>query len=269
MRKLLLALFAALLPFAGAVSAQTLHPLEAKDIAWKKRPNADEMAGNFPAAARHQGLAGWVVIECLTEATGDLKACQVLGEAPANVGFGDAGLAMAQYFTLDPRKMTPELLAGGVLTIPLYMQTPDGAQRPMPPRTDLAGDPSALLLPSKGGNFPCPTAADPAQTCRAHTFAWRERPGRAATAPFVRAAAATPAMTAMLCPLGAEIKMDLCAPASPAEPSQIAAMNGLLALFKAPTETREKVSAKEGFALIQFNWPALKRAVDTSVWTRP
>jgi hypothetical protein len=254
---------------SGMASAQALHPLEAKDLAWRKRPNGDDMARYFPIEARNRELPGWVIIECLTEEKGDLKDCQVLNETPTGVGFGDAGLALAKFFKLDARKMAPELLAGGVLTIPILMQTPDGVSRPLPPRNDLAGDPSALLIPAKGGNIPCPAVSNPEQACLAHAFSWSERPGLKATAPFIRAAASTPSMTAMLCRIGGDMKLDQCVQASPAKPSQVAAMNGLLPLFKAPYETREKVSAKNGFALVQFDWQALKRAVDTSVHTRP
>lgn len=252
----------------GTASAQALHPLKPDGALWKTRPNADQMAEYYPAEARRKEVSGWSVIECQTQTTGDLKDCLVLGEAPAGLGFGAAGLKLSQYFKMDPRKASAEVLAGGVVTIPILMQTPDGARTQTPAFDVSAGQPSVLLTAAKGGNLPCPSSAAPTQTCIAHRFSWAAHPGIVETAPLIRAASASPETTRLICPIGADMKLTGCMLAGQADPSQIKAMDDLLPMFTAPTEAEDKAPAKNGFVLMQFDWPALKHAVETSVLTR-
>lgn len=250
---------------SGTTNAQTLHALPSTGLAWRAKPNGNDIARYYPEKAQRAGLSGWTVIECLTEPTGDLKGCQVLGESPVGGEFGFAGLALSKLFKLDASKIAPEMLIGGVATIPIVL-TFDG--KPGALRNDLAGGPSVLLTPSATGATPCPTPTTPRQTCEPHRFAWAERPTIVETASFVRAAAASPATTAVICPIGADMKLHGCMKAGAADPSQTAAMNGLLPLFTAPPAAEDKALAKDGFVLVQFDWPALKHAVETSVLTR-
>ena len=249
----------------GGAGAQTLHPLPSMGLPWKAKPNGNDIARYYPDRAARAGQAGWTVIECQTEATGAMKSCQVLGEAPAGADFGAAGLALSRLFKLDADKMAPEVLAGGVVTIPIMLVMNGG---PTMLRNDLAGGPSVLLTPSPKGATPCPTAAAPNQTCLSHRFIWAEAPTIVETASFVRAAAASPVTTTVICPIGGDMKLAGCMQAGTADPSQVVAMNGLLPLFKSPSEAQDKAPAKDGFILIQFDWPALKHAVETSVLTR-
>jgi hypothetical protein len=250
----------------GAASAQTLHPLPSRGLAWKAMPSANDITRYYPDKAQRAGLSGWAVIECLTETTGDLKSCQLLGEAPAGADFGAAALRLSRLFKLDVSKVAPETLSGGVVTIPIVL-TLDGKPRGL--RNDLAGGPSVLLTPSAKGATPCPTAAAPSQTCEPHRFEWAERPTITESAPFVRGAAGSPTLTAVICPIGADMKLSHCIQAGSADPTQVAAMNQLLPLFTAPPQAEDKALARDGFVLVQFDWPALKRAVETSVLTRP
>lgn len=253
----------------GEANAQALHAI-AKDpsisLAWSRKPNANDMAAAYPQKAQREAKAGWAVIECQTSPTGDFKDCRVLGEAPADYGFGAAALKLAPKFKLDPEKSDPADLNGGVLAIPIVMLTPTGA--PVPPRDYLAGDPSALLTPSTKGSAACPTQTAPAQTCSVHKFTWATRPRLEETAALVRAASALPAATTVLCPIGANMKLTRCTLAEEADPSQIAAITGLIPMFTAPGQTDDKTATQDGFAVVQFNWTALKRAVDASALTK-
>jgi hypothetical protein len=259
-----LALLTALVALLGGpASAQALHAIPT-GFSWRLKPSGDDIARVYPNKARLENKFGWTVIECQTEPTGDIRDCLVLGESPAGYGFGEAGLKLARRFQLDTKKTAPTELTGGVVTIPIMM-TMDGS---LPLRNTLAGDQSVLLSPSANGVTLCPTDVAPGQKCRSHRFVWATRPSLVETAPFVRSAGARPATTAVICPIGEDMRLRACTQAGPADPSQIAAMNGLIPLFAAPPQADDKTPAKDGFALIQFDWPALKLAVETSVLTK-
>lgn len=191
----------------------------------------------------------------------------MLGEAPTDYGFGAAAMKLMPKFKLDPKKNDPAELAGGVVAIPIVLLTPTGA--PIPPRDALAGDPAVLLTPAAKGSAPCPTPAAPAQTCGVHPFTWETRPRLAEIAALVRGAATVPASTTVLCPIGADMKLKGCKLTGEADPSQVAAITGLIPLFTAPARTDDKASTEDGFALVQFNWASLKRAVEASALTAP
>ncbi len=259
---------AALLTASNAV-AQQLHPIPnspGSTLVWRAKPSADDMATYYPPKARRAERGGWAVIECQTLATGDMKDCLVLGESPKDFGFGDAALKLSAKFKLDPAKNDPATLAGGVVAIPILMLTPSDSA--VPPRDYLAGEPSVLLTTTPKGSAPCPTTDSPGQGCSVHRFSWVQRPSLPETADLVRRAAATPERTTVLCPIAADMKLRGCSPNGPADPTQVEAVSGLIPLFTAPTQAEDKTPTKDGFVVVQFNWPALKHAVETSVLTR-
>lgn len=253
----------------GAASAQALHaiPSDPKgNLVWRMKPKAADIATIYPPKAQREEKAGWAIVECQTQASGDLTDCRVLGEAPADYGFGAAAMKLTPKFKLDPGNNDPAELAGGVVAIPIVLLTPTGA--PVPPRDYLAGEPAVMLTPAPKGATPCPTASDPAQTCGAHKFIWDKRPRLAETAALVRAAGIAPASTTVVCPIGADMKLPRCQLIGEADPSQVAAITGLIPLFTAPAQTDDKQATQGGFALIQFNWASLKRAVEASALTK-
>lgn len=251
-----------------AASAQTLHAIPSDPkatLVWRTKPNGNDIAAIYPQKAQREEKAGWAIVECQTQVSGDLKNCRILGEAPADYGFGAAAMKLMPKFKLDPKKNDPAELEGGVVAIPIVLLTPKGA--PVPPRDALAGEPSVLLTPDANGSAPCPTPTAPAQTCGVHPFTWTARPRLSETAALVRGAAAAPASTTVICPIGADMKLKGCTLTGPADPSQVTAITGLIPLFTAPAQTDDKTSTRDGFALVQFNWASLKRAVDASALT--
>lgn len=266
--KLWIVLLGALL-IGGAASAQQLHALPngpGSPLVWRAKPSANDMAAYYPPKAQRAERAGWAVIECQTLVTGDMKDCLLLGEAPKDFGFGDAALKLSSKFKLDPAKNDPAMLAGGVIAIPILMLTPSDSA--LPPRDYLAGEPSVLLTPKPNGATPCPTDDAPGRTCSVHKFSWNQRPSLAQTADLVRRAAATPERTTALCSIGVDMKLRGCMLDKASDPTQVAAVSELMALFTAPTQTDDKAPTTNGSVLVQFNWPALKQAVEASVLTR-
>lgn len=246
----------------SAAQAQTLHAVT--NVPWRAYPNGDQMAAAQPAKARRDGVvAGWTTLECQTEPNGRLKACQTLGEGPEGYDFGKAGLSLARHFQLDTGKAAPDAMTGGVVTFQLLFNMS------APLTNFLAGNPALVLTPDPKGQTPCPTEAAPQQTCKTHRFVWASRPSFVETAPFVRAAVATPATTTLICPITPDMKLTRCLQAGAADPSQVTAMTGLIPRFTVPAQADDKTPTKDTFILVQFHWPALKHAVETSVFTKP
>jgi hypothetical protein len=252
---------------AGGASAQTLHELTAKGLVWRMKPNGADIAQIYPPKAQREEKAGWAVAECLTLETGDLKDCKLLGEAPANYGFGEAALKLTPKFKIDAKKSDPGILKDGVIAIPIILLTP--VRSPVPLRDYLAGDPSTLLTIAPGGRgAPCPTEAAPTQKCVSHPFTWAQRPTIVETAALVRSVGDSASATAVLCDIGGDMRLSHCAQFGPANAAEIKAMAGLTPLFTAPAEADDKTSTRNGKILVQFNWPALRHAVETSALTR-
>lgn len=253
----------------GAASAQALHEVVSKDLVWRLKPTGEDMARAYPQKAQIAEQAGWVILECQTAANGEVKNCQILGEAPANFGFGAAGLKLASKFRIDVRKTDPEVLKGGVVTIPILMLTPTGA--PLPPRDYLAGQSAALLTvaPKGAGGIACATPSVPSQKCLMHPFAWTKSPSLREGAALVRAATEGPAVTALLCTIRADLKLEGCKPLGAPNASQEAAMTGLVDLFLSPDKADDLTPMAGNPVLVRFNWAALKQAVATSVLTNP
>lgn len=66
-----------------------------------KAPQAGQINGAFPSAARSSGVAsGSAAIRCTRHDDGSVGECSVISESPAQAGFGQAAISMAPYFRL-------------------------------------------------------------------------------------------------------------------------------------------------------------------------
>jgi hypothetical protein len=252
----------------GPADAQTLHALPT-GLAWRSKPTAEDMATFYPPKAQRAEQAGWATLECLTATTGEMKACQLLGEAPAGFGFGAAGLKLAAKFRIDATKIDPAMLEGGVVTIPISMVTPTGT--PMPPRDYLAGQPAALVTVATDratGDFPCPTAAAPDRQCRARPFKWRKSPSLVESASAVRSAKAATGHSTLTCRVQTDYSLTGCGTRE-TDPQRTAAMLALAAMLVAPEQADDQTPTVGRSVAIDFNWPSLLKAVETSVLTNP
>lgn len=91
-------------------------------------PTAEDFAREYPPAARDGGISGAAEIRCRANREGELTRCRVLSETPADAGFGDAALRMAQYFRVPPPE--PEMgrtASSPIVTIPLNFTITPGA----------------------------------------------------------------------------------------------------------------------------------------------
>lgn len=110
--KLAAALFAALplmISAAPALSDETpvrmVDPIFAQQPAWAVRKYGGPGLFFPEKADRGRLVTGTAVIQCVLAANGALDGCAVVSETPADYGFGDAALKMAERraLTATPR----------------------------------------------------------------------------------------------------------------------------------------------------------------------
>jgi TonB family protein len=89
---------------------------------WVSRPTGDDLARFYPAAAAKAKLEGKATIDCLVKIDGRLNNCSIRSESPAEAGFGQASLQLAQYFQMTPATLDGKPTAGGNVTIPINFQ---------------------------------------------------------------------------------------------------------------------------------------------------
>lgn len=69
---------------------------------WVVVPGYRELAPHNPVVARNQKINGTVLLACHGTVQKRLTGCRVVYESPKGYGFGDAGLASARSFRINP-----------------------------------------------------------------------------------------------------------------------------------------------------------------------
>jgi TonB family protein len=88
-------------------SAALAAPAEAtiETPRWIETATVAAAAAATPRLARFMALTGAARLRCRVEADATLSGCEVLGEAPAGLGFGAAAAALSRRYRLDYRLM--------------------------------------------------------------------------------------------------------------------------------------------------------------------
>ncbi|MDP3490656.1 MAG: TonB family protein [Phenylobacterium sp.] len=113
MRLTALALFVAL-AFWGAAAAQT--PATRPDVSadWLRQPTRSQLMAVFPTKALDKGMDGEATIGCKVSLQGALFECVVLSEKPAELGFGQAAIALTPQFLMKPAMKDGQPVVSGV-----------------------------------------------------------------------------------------------------------------------------------------------------------
>ena len=75
---------------AGIISAAPSPPDLIERPTWKIVPEASDVPRYYPDLAQRQGVEGWAAMLCRVAPEGQLTACVVEEEFPAELGFGQA-----------------------------------------------------------------------------------------------------------------------------------------------------------------------------------
>jgi protein TonB len=91
---------------------------------WILRPDGVDVMRFYPTAAKAAKLEGRATITCRVDGEGRLGKCQLINEAPAGAGFGDAALALADRFQMKPVDKNGMATAGQDVRIPFKFTLP-------------------------------------------------------------------------------------------------------------------------------------------------
>lgn len=133
---------AALAALASAAAVAAPNLITQPD--WIARPNGEDFSEAYPTLALAFEIGGKAIIRCEVDTLGKLQACEVLGETPAGLGFGDAALSMTAAFQIRPQSVNGLFVEGGDVRIPLRF-VPQRQEEPPPPPSS-PSSPRALEL---------------------------------------------------------------------------------------------------------------------------
>jgi TonB family protein len=100
---------------------------------WQQLPTAESLAEHYPQAGRMLDIEGYARVSCTVAASGALTDCKVDFEAPKDLGFGQAALAMSSEFRMRPQLVNGQPVAGGTVTVPIRFKLPTAEPLTLPP----------------------------------------------------------------------------------------------------------------------------------------
>lgn len=113
---------------------------------WVEKPNASDLARDYPKLAEARSIEGRAVISCRVDASGRLQDCRAVSESPHGYGFGAAALAMAPRFHMRPMTVNGRTVDDGKINIPINFRLPQGPARSASERAAIPGWEFALYF---------------------------------------------------------------------------------------------------------------------------
>lgn len=158
---------------ADAPSAAVSGSEQVTDPIWISRPTGEQLASYFPYFAMTHELSGSARIRCRITESGGLTDCEVISEQPENADFGQASLAIAQFFAMERRSRSGVPVAGRSVVVPIRWRMGGGADADS---SDAAV--SEARARQGGGGAARPVADSPPQ--------WVDRPSQQAMVQALR-----------------------------------------------------------------------------------
>jgi hypothetical protein len=243
----------AFLAFATSALSQT----SAAKLHWLRTPTLDDLKRVYPPDAFAKGISGGSMVGCDVAPNGELLHCKAYAEAPARMGFGDAGVLFAAYFRLAPDSVA-SLPVPGRIALPMIFGAPG---RPGPRLAFQLSDSSLLLTnfdgtQGAGANVDCLAAAPP-RKCDMHFVNWAARPNTMTVLAATLRAGKTAGSDLALCWVGPGGALTDCQASSP-EATRL--MNELAPGFAAQPQAADRIPVGAGPIMIALNWTALSAA---------
>lgn len=86
-----------------SATASTERPTVITSASHARQATNDELMSVYPARALEAGIAGRATISCIAQVNGRLGECASVAESPPGYRFGQAAVAAAQFFRVNPR----------------------------------------------------------------------------------------------------------------------------------------------------------------------
>ena len=86
-----------------AATAPAAAPRTIVNASYARQPTNDELMSVFPAQALRDGVSGRSTMSCVALVNGRLDDCTSTAETPPGSRFGQAGVAAARFFRMNPR----------------------------------------------------------------------------------------------------------------------------------------------------------------------
>ena len=93
-------------------------------VSWKSKPDADLLQSVYPPEALERSVDGAVRLDCRVTATGKTSNCTILSETPAEYGFGQAALSIADSLEFYPTKHDGAAVETAHVRIPVTFSPP-------------------------------------------------------------------------------------------------------------------------------------------------
>jgi TonB family protein len=90
----------------------------------EQQPSAEDFQRVYPDAALRAGVSGSATIRCLVTAEGRMDACAATDETPADSGFGDAAVRLADRIKIAPQDKSGASVAGGHVSLNVPFNLP-------------------------------------------------------------------------------------------------------------------------------------------------
>ena len=96
---------------------------------WRRKPTLEQVNGVYPKPAWDRGISGGATLMCTLGVNGRVRDCEVIREAPAGQGFGQAVLLLSRHFRITPRRENGRPVETRLLIPYMLLMEP----RPAPP----------------------------------------------------------------------------------------------------------------------------------------